>query len=155
MKRQPLTSTTSYGICLSMPPLTNIKHELLAHNILAESGNATKAYQATYPDSSYETANANAYKMLLNGIGIRQRVFELMVNHGRLALKPTLEKLADHIESKDDRVSLTALQTAFKLYGATDTGINIDQSQHLTIASVNIVNMSPNEKLARLRELLR
>ena len=138
-----------------MPMLKSIKHELLAQNIVKHSGNATSAYQVTYPDSTYDSARSNSYTLIKNGVGFRERVFEIMVNHGRLGLKPAVEKLSDHIASKDERVSLTALQTAFKLYGATDAGVMIDQSQHLSINLSDSSKLSDNQLLEQIRGMLR
>lgn len=73
--------------------IPNRKHRLFIDNYFKCNLNATKAYMATYPDSSYDTANANGTRLLVNA-SVREEV-DYRLSKSAMSADETLARLAD------------------------------------------------------------
>ena len=100
------------------------QHTQFINEYFANSMNATQAYLATYPNSSYETACANASKLLSNAniqIAVQKKFAELQAQSNTTILDITdkLNKIIEQSEQKQDHsTTLKALDLLAKLLGA-------------------------------------
>ncbi len=115
-----------------MAPLENLKHELLANEIIA-SKSPVEAYKKVYNVSSDASASANVSRVLSNNPSLRERVSEILNAKG-LSLDFISQRLHGHVMSENEGIALKAVEDAFKLHGAFS-----DDDKAVQIDTVNIV----------------
>ena len=119
-----------------MPPLENVKHEKFARAVL-EKPSFSQAYASVYKTVDPKVSS-NAGSRLLENVGIRNRISELMNQKG-LGLDPILERLGKWIyDDEHASVSLDATKTGLKLHGVLDG----DEKENMNNIHINIVNLS-------------
>lgn len=134
-----------------MPVLENLKHEMFAREMIEENGHQSRAYENVYA-SSNEVARANAPRLLAKH-SVRERIAQLLDERGMDvgSLNARLERFAD---SSDERIGLDATKLAYRLHGAMDDEQRNSQ-QHLHLHQDTVLNLAPEDKLSRLRDLTR
>ena len=125
-----------------MAPLKNIRHEQFANKILETEGKQGKAYQAVYPDANPTTAVVNASK-LLSSANIRERVLELMQEANGPNPNRVIDKLSAHLDSENEGISMDAVKTSLKVFGAFDEN-KVDAS--LTAIQVVFGDATPHKE---------
>ena len=87
-----------------------VKDKLFAKELVKNGMNATKAYQAVYPNASYESAKVKASQKFAkdNVKSMVEQFFEATHNNGT-TWEHVLSKLGSHSQSDDPEVSLKAL----------------------------------------------
>lgn len=144
-----------------MPKLKNPKHELLAKNIVKEKFNLTKAYMATYPSSSYASANTNVHQVIEKPI-VYNRIQEIAnakgltlesliddLNEDRQAKKPITFNGVITDEYPDYAVRLEATKTGLKIHGV----LGADNLTQVDARSIN-VTLEPSD-VAKLADTLK
>lgn len=118
-------------------------HTQFINQYFANGLNATQAYLATYPKSSYDSAKNNGNRLLTNDdiqTAIQKKFAELQAQSNTTVLDITnkLSKLVDECEQQNDRQNLLkALDQLAKLIGAYAPK-RIEQTTHAPL-QINII----------------
>ena len=117
--------------------------------------NATRAYQETYPNASYETSNVNGSKLLVKA-SIKAYIEEIQKDLQKLAgisKLSVLNKLKDIINVDDTETiatkdKLKALEVVNKMLGFNDP-----EKSNITTNAKELTLEETKAELARLRKL--
>lgn len=114
-----------------MPPLKNIKHERFAQAVVTKPS-YSQAYSSVY-GSQNPVAASNSGSRLLENVGIRNRVAELLQGHG-ITLGKVLQRYNDFLHAQDLPVqSWDATKTGLKMFGVLDSESSDNSPQPIQI----------------------
>jgi len=145
-----------------LPELKNKKHELFARNLVKYKFNQTKAYAATYPDSSYRAAQPDSSR-LLNAI-TTDRALEIMNEVDGASLSSLIKSLKDDLTATKpiivkgkikyvrDNATIWDVKKSllFKAYC-----VGNDKKERMEVQNVNmLVNQFESEKVIKSIERL-
>lgn len=132
-----LTNSTTYGICMIMPELANVKHEQFCHELL-KAPSQKDAYLATIPGVTDKTATSNSSRLLRNA-DVKERFYELLRGSG-VDLGTISNRYARWLnDDQNPTQSWDAVKTGLKIYGVLDAD---DKQSAPANIQVNIVQLT-------------
>jgi len=136
---------------MSDKPLDNVKHELFANELVKSRGNASKAYAKVYKEADTNSIAPSASRLLTNG-KVKDRIAVILEKHN-LSLDDLTHKLKEHVLSDDDRISMDAVKTSYKLHKVLGNETsNNEEHRHVHIHSnERYSSMSAIELLEHIR----
>jgi hypothetical protein len=130
------------------------KQESFARAVVSNNGNIKEAYLETYKDSQPHSAKNNAPRLMAND-SVRSRVAYLM-DKANIGLKRLTGELGTVISDDDNRVKLNGVKLGFQLLGALDAEeASGSTHQHIHLHEAETAKLTPDQKLAKLRDLTR